>query len=367
MDDTMKISETLRKKIEESEKFLKSCNLPDLKSRLLSTERIYIQEKRLQDVIRIGKQNFTYKERETLASKDPVYGQMRKKVMMEEAKNEETENNPSQENPINEASTSSTPLVQRPKPKITNADGFSSSDEENNDGTKINKEHYDEEDDVENASVLNITTEDETLLTDSTSNSSTATSEDDEQGESSSSSSSTGTIRKRIKRKKKQKVEKTNNKKRQRINQEDEETKKLKIKLKEQEMELQKARDMIKKSKRNKGILKYRSENTRNVTFHSQENGRNVRARSMAPEDCQIPHHQREEEISSLEKMANHVTKRRISLNYMIDDITKIILRAENSRVKNSRRIQFRMELLKDAKEKLETAKISVLDIGTRY
>ena len=287
--------------------------------------------------------------------------------MMEEAKNEDTENNPSKENPINEATTSSTPLVQRPKPKITNADGFSSSDEENNDGTRINKEHYDELDDVENTSVLNITTEDETLLTDSTSNSSTTTSEDDEQGESSSSSSSTGTIRKRIKRKKKQKVEKTNNKKRQRIDQENEETKQLKIKLKEQEMELQKARDIIKKSKRNKGILKNRNEDTRNVTFHSQENVRNVRARSVAPEDSQIPHHRREEEISNLEKMANQLTKRRVNLNYMLDDITKVIRRAETSKVKDSKRIQFRMKLLKDAKEKLEAAKISVLDIGTRY
>ena len=203
MDDTIKISETLRKKIEESEKFLKTYNLPDLKSRLLSTERIYIQERRLQDVIRIGKANFTYKERETLASKDPIYGQMRKKIMMEEAKNEETGNNPSKENPINEATTSSTPLVERPKPRIANAEGSSSSDEENYGETKINKEHYDEVDDVEGTSVLNITTEDETLLTDSTSNSSSTTSEDDEQEESSSGSSTTGTIRKRIKRKKK--------------------------------------------------------------------------------------------------------------------------------------------------------------------
>ena len=132
MDDTIKISETLRKKIEESEKFLKTYNLPDLKSRLLSTERIYIQERRLQDVIRIGKANFTYKERETLASKDPIYGQMRKKIMMEEAKSEETGNNPSKEDPINDkATTSSTPLVERPKPRIVNTEGSSSSEEEN--------------------------------------------------------------------------------------------------------------------------------------------------------------------------------------------------------------------------------------------
>ena len=372
MDDTIKLSETLRKKIEESERFLKTYNLPDLKSRLLSTERIYIQERRLQDVIRIGKANFTYKEREKLANKDPIYGQMRKKIMMEEAKSEETGNNPSKENPINEATTSSTPLVERPKPRIANAEGSSSSDEENCGETKINKEHYDEVDDVEGTSVLNITTEDETLLTDSTSNSSSTTSEDDEQEESSSDSSTTGTIRKRIKRKKKQRVEKTNDRKRQRIDQENEETKKLKIKLKEQEMELKKAKDIIRKSKRNKGILKNRrspnkNEENRNVTFHNQEDVRNVRARSVAPENSQIPHHRREEEISNLERMANQMTKRRITLNYMLDDITKTIRRAETSRVKDSKRIQFKLKLLKDAKEKLEAAKVSVIDISTRY
>ena len=87
----------------------------------------------------------------------------------------------------------------------------------------------------------------------------------------------------------------------------------------------------------------------------------------MAPEDSQIPHHRREEEISNLEKMANQMSKRRVNLNYMLDDITKVIRRAETSKVKDSKRIQFRMKLLKDAKEKLEAAKISVLDIGTRY
>ena len=137
-------------------------------------------------------------------------------------------------------------------------------------------------------------------------------------------------------------------------------------------MELKKAKDIIRKSRKNKGILKNRrspnrNEDNRNVTFHNQEDVRNVRARSVAPENSQIPHHRREEEISNLERMANQMTKRRITLNYMLDDITKTIRRAETSRVKDSKRIQFKMKLLKDAKEKLEAAKISVLDIGTRY
>ena len=138
-------------------------------------------------------------------------------------------------------------------------------------------------------------------------------------------------------------------------------------------MELKKAKEIIRKSRKNKGILKNRSstpnrnEDNRNVTFHRQEDVRNVRARSVAPENNQIPHHRREEEIGNLERMANHMTKRRITLNYMLDDIDKTIRWAETSRVKDSKRIQFKLKLLKDAKEKLEAAKVSVIDISTRY
>ena len=229
-----------------------------------------------------------------------------------------------------------------------------------------------------------MTTEDEDLLTSrntSTSNSSSSETEEEADkkkttiNEGFTDSSEDEQEKRKIKRRRKTRTkneeEDKKQKERKEREREQEEIKQLKEKLKQQDLRIKEQDEVIRKKKEDKkGILKRKDSPQREkaVTFTNEEASRRYgRGRSVAPEDSSMPNELREKEINHVEFQVNRLANRRSLINTIIDDLQAVSRRAKQSKVCEARRVQFKLKLIQKAEEQLKEAKMSMLDLQTRY